>query len=231
MTEKQRQSATRFDAVSFSGCGTLNFYQTGVAAELQERGLLDNVVYGGTSAGSGLATLLCAGVDAKAIGETAIAILAPHAGKNILTRPRVLFEFADRFLDAFVDEQTAVHATGRVHISITRLKPLSNWSVDQFFDTKDLCRAIRASCHLPSVKHPYVRFRGRACVDGGFTCNTPSVGERCLRVSPFLLGRNIDIRPSRFVGPQRGIIVPTPSQARQLFQLGKTDARAYLESR
>ncbi len=228
MPREERRSGF-FDAVSFSGCGTLNFYQTGVAAVLQERGLLQGATFTGTSAGAGLATLVAAGVDANRICEEAVAILKPHAGKNIVMHPQVLVSFADRFLEALVTPDTLEQIGDRVHIAVTRLRPWSSWSVHQFFDTNDLCRAIRASCHIPSLKRPYVRFRGKACLDGGLTCNSPTVGERCLRVSPFFFSRNIDIRPRSALNPGRAVRVPTASQAKELFALGRADAEVFID--
>jgi hypothetical protein len=55
----------KFDALSFAGCGTLNFYQTGVAHTLQQAGLTDNIRFAGASAGSGLSVMLASGVDAR----------------------------------------------------------------------------------------------------------------------------------------------------------------------
>ena len=78
------------DALSFSGCGTLNFYQTGVGFALQQHGLTDQLHYAGSSAGSGLSVLLAAGVDAQQIFDVAQELLVPYQGKNILLHPMIL---------------------------------------------------------------------------------------------------------------------------------------------
>jgi predicted acylesterase/phospholipase RssA len=222
-------SSKPFQAVSFSGCGTLNFYQTGVAASLQRAQLVEGMSFAGASAGSGLATLIAAGVDAEHICDKAIDILAPVAGKNILARPDIPIAFASRFLRAFVDDDILSRIGDRVHISITAVAPLRNWKVNRFHDVQDLCRAIRASCHIPSWRRRSVRFRGHACMDGGFTSNTPIVSERCLTVSPFSLGRNVDLAPNRALNPLRAVVIPDRRRARALFERGVADADNYLE--
>ena len=115
----------KFDALSFAGCGTLNFYQTGAAYALQQAGMTENMSYAGTSAGSGLSVLVASGIDAERICRTAIDILKPHQGKNVLLHPMILKEFADVFLGTFIDGQTLHKIGTRVHISITTLRPFS----------------------------------------------------------------------------------------------------------
>ena len=218
------------DAISFSGCGTLNFYQTGVAASLQDAGMVEGMRFAGASAGSGLATLVAAGIPAKAISETAIEILAPFGGKNILAHPDILVAFARDFLAAFVVPETLERIGERVHISITRLRGLRNWQVHQFTDIDDLCRAIRASCHIPSPRRRTVKFRGYRCLDGGFSVNSPLIGERCLSISPFALSRLADLRPSARLNPMRAVVVPSRQQAEELFQLGHHDGKRLLSA-
>ena len=218
----------KFDAMSFSGCGTLNFYQTGVGFALQQAGLTDGLLYAGASAGSGLSVLLASGVDGQQIHKTAGDILAPYGGKNILINPLILKEFADVFLQTFITEETLAKIGNRVHISITTLRPMRNHLVNQFTDTDDLCRAIRASCHIPSVRFPSVTFRGKRCVDGGFTKNNPKVGQSCLRVSPFFFDPRMKINPKRLTPPWWAVIVPSPKRAQKLFEQGARDAEKYI---
>ena len=219
----------KFDALSFAGCGTLNFYQTGAAMALQQAGWTAGRLFAGASAGSGLSVLLASGVDAHAILRTARDILAPHRGKNILRHPTVLKAFADVFLDTFITPSTLSQIGERVHISITTLRPLRNRLVNQFTDTEDLCRAIRASCHIPSLRFPTTLFRGQKCIDGGFTRNNPKVGRACLRVSPFFFDPRMKIHPRRLTPPWWAVIVPSPQRAQRLFEQGARDAEKYIQ--
>jgi len=218
-----------FQAVSFSGCGTLNFFQTGVAASLQRTQSLAGMRLAGASAGSGLAAFVAAGIDAEQVSETAIDFLAPFAGENILRRPDIPIAFADRMLDAFVDDGVLARIEDRVHISITSVTPLRRLMVNRFHDVEDLRGAIRASCHIPSWRRRSARFRGARCLDGGFTRNTPVVGERCLTVSPFAMSRNVDIAPTCAIQPWRAVLIPDPKRARTLFERGLSDGLRYLE--
>ena len=221
----------KFDALSFAGCGTLNFYQTGVAHVLQQAGLTAGVKYAGASAGSGLSVMLASGIDAEQIHKTAVELLTPHQGKNILRHPDMLREFATNFLHTFIDSDTLPKIADRVHISITSVKPFRNQLINQFSDLDDLLGAIRASCHLPSVKYPSIGFRGQRCIDGGFTRNNPKVGEVCLRVSPFFFDPRMKINPRRLTPPWWGIVIPTPKRATKLFDQGVKDAERYIRKR
>ena len=113
-------------------------------------------------------------------------------------------------------------------ISITTLNPIQNLLVNQFHHTDDLCRAVRASCHIPSFRKRSVLFRGYSCVDGGFTNNNPILDQNTLRISPFFFEPHIDISPSVSVMPWWAIIIPSEKRAHNLFSLGKKDGLAYL---
>ena len=218
-----------FDALGFAGCGTLNFYQTGVALALQKYGLGDHLLFTGASAGSGLSVLLAGGIEAGEIFQVADRILRPHQGKNILLHPRILREFADQFLNHFINESLLDKIGDRVYVSITRLRPYGNLLVNQFRNTEDLYEAIRASCHIPSIQAPSVSFRGQACVDGGFSLNNPRVGRQCLRVSPFFFDPRMTIRPRVFTPPWWTVIVPSAHRAQQIFTQGVQDGERYLK--
>ena len=220
-----------FDALSFAGCGTLNFYQTGVAYVLQQSGLTNGVLYAGASAGAGLSVMLASDKDAWDIQKTAIELLSPHAGKSILRHPEVLKSFATEFLDNFINQQTLPRIANRVHISITMLRPFRNQFINQFSDVDDLLQAIKASCHLPSVRYPSIHFRGQRCIDGGFTRNNPVVGETCLRISPFFFDPRMGINPRRLTPPWWGVFVPSPRRASRLFEQGIRDAERYFRKR
>jgi predicted acylesterase/phospholipase RssA len=217
-----------FDALSFAGCGTLNFYQTGVAYVFQQAGLTDEILFAGASAGAGLSVLLASGVDMRLVHDTATELLAPHRGKNILSHPTMLKQFATSFLTQFVDAETLPKIGERVHISVTTLRPFGNHLINQFTDVEDLLQAIRASCHLPSFKYPSIQFRGRRCLDGGFTRNNPKVGQTCLRVSPFFFDPRMKINPRRLTPPWWGAIIPSTKRATKLFEQGIRDAERYI---
>lgn len=217
-----------FDALAFAGCGTLNFYQTGVGYALQRHGLSDELHYAGASAGSGLSVLLASGVDAREIFRVASELLRPHQGENIALKPLLLKSFIDQFLEIFINQSTLEAIGDRVHISITKLTPWSNLLVNEFTSVDDLCQAIRASCHIPSLRFPSTTFRGARCIDGGFSRNNPHIGQRCVRVSPFFFDLRMKIRPRSLTPPWWTVIVPSPERALDLFERGAQDGARYL---
>jgi patatin-like phospholipase domain-containing protein 2 len=207
----------------------LNFYQTGVASILQEHTFPSNISFAGASAGAGLSVLLAQGNDAEEIALVAIDILKPFAGKNILFNPSILQKFADQFLQYFITPSTLQKVDGRVYISITSLTPFKNLVVNRFYDKRDLSKAIRSSCHIPSMTNRSVRFRGMKCIDGGFTNNGPIIDACTIRISPFFFERSADIFPNQTIAPWKAIIVPTEAEAKKLFSSGKIDAQKYIE--
>ncbi len=218
-----------FDAISFSGCGTLNFYQCGVAYALQQYGLPQSMHYAGASAGAGLGVLLAQGSDAQEIASVAIDILKPHAHANILYRSDVLLEFANRFLGHFLSEETLPIIGHRVSVSITRAPSIKNLMVNEFHDLNDLSAAVRASCHIPSRRVRTIRFRQMRCMDGGFSNNSPVLTPRTLRVSPFFFDARADVFPSPKVTPWWAIKVPPVEKAWALFEEGEKDAAALMQ--
>lgn len=219
----------QFDALAFAGCGTLNFYQTGVGYALQRAGIGADLLYAGASAGSGLSALLAGGVDAREVFKVASDLLHPHRGKNILLHPLILRGFADQLLGRFIDHQLFESIGDRVYISITRFKPWGNLLINQFSDPDDLCQAIRASCHLPSLGAPTVMFRGQRCIDGGLSLNNPKVGRHCVRVSPLFFDLRMKVRPRRYISPWWTVVIPSRSRAQQLFEQGIQDGERFLK--
>ncbi len=206
----------------------LNFYQTGVAKTFQDLGVSSITSFAGASAGAGLGVLLAQGSDAEEIASVAIEILKPYAHKNILTNPSIIHNFADEFLKHFITDSTLHKINGRVFISITALKPFKNLVINQFYDKKDLSKAIRSSCHIPSVRKRSVGFRGMRCVDGGFTNNGPIIDVETIRVSPFFFEKSADIYPQKRIAPWKALIVPSEDAARELFVLGQNDGLRFI---
>lgn len=214
-----------YDSISMTGCGMLNFYQVGVYKYLYEMGIPENIKFAGASAGACMGVLMAQGSNPDEIAEVAISILKPHRGKNLISHPKILLHFADRFLGHFVTEKTLPIVQGRVGISITLLRGFRNILIEHFDDQYDLDMAIRASCHLPSLRYPYAKFRNRRVIDGGFSDNCPTISPKCLRISPIVLDRKKTIRPSKTIAPWWGIVVPSSDKASQMVALGYRDMR------
>ncbi len=216
----------QYDSISMSGCGMLNFYQVGVYKALYELGIPSDIRFAGASAGACMSVLMAQKTDPDEIAQVAIDILRPHKCKNLITNPKIMFHFADEFLGHFITEDTLPKVMGKVGISITLLRGFKNILVEEFTDRSDLDAAIRGSCHLPSAKHPYTKFRSRRVIDGGFSNNCPRISPNSLRISPIMLDRRKQIRPTKTIGPWWGIVVPSPIKASKMFELGYNDMYA-----
>ena len=215
--------------ISFAGCGTLNFYQVGVLAALQARHLAPKLRFAGASAGAGLSVLAAAGVPAQEITAQAVLLLKPYTRRNIIKNYRIPIDFGHAFLETFRNRLALDELSQRVAISITQLRPYRNILVQQFDSIDDIFAAVRASCHLPSWRYPYVRFRGRACIDGGVSWNNPIVGTQCLRISPLWMDSRADISPSKRINPWWGVHVPSSDLIWKMFEIGQRDMQQWLE--
>ena len=90
-------------------------------------------------------------------------------------------------------------------------------------------RRFEPRCHLPSLRHPYVRYRGRPCIDGGVSWNNPILDRQTLRVSPLWMDTRADISPSMRINPWWGIHVPSTELIWHMFELGRCDMRFWIE--
>lgn len=219
-----------YEAVSFSGCGALNFYQTGVGYGLQTSGLTHRLHFLGASAGGGLAFTMAAGLDARMVCATMASWIVSY-GSGRLLRPSWAYEVAQRFTRHFVSPSTYASAKGRFSLSITQLSPLKNLRVGRFEGLDDLRAGLIASCFLPYPGKLHVEFRGRKVVDGGFTDNQPTRGTSTLRVSPFWPDRRAKIRPPTAVHPSQALVVPTEAECWSLFNQGLLDCETWMGSK
>ena len=201
----------------------------GALSALQEKGVDSSLFYAGASAGAGLSVLAAAGVPAREITAEAALLLAPFCRRNIIKNYKIPIQFGRSFLEAFRDRISAKETSNRVAISITQLKPYRNILVQNFDSVADIFEAVRASCHLPSLRHPYVRYRGRPCIDGGVSWNNPILDRQTLRVSPLWMDTRADISPSKRINPWWGIHVPSTELIWHMFELGRCDMRFWIE--
>lgn len=187
MTEAQDLNLT------FSGCGFLGIYHLGVVSCLKENApaLLKRVkCYGGASAGSFAAIALLLDLDVSDSAEFVIRLakransltLGPlHPSFNVVRTLRRSFE---RILPPNAHEL----ASGRLHLSLTRVSDLKNVIVSEFFSKEDLVEALIASSYVPFYSGIFpAKFRGKYYVDGGISDNLPQhfkEGET-ITVSPF----------------------------------------------
>ena len=187
-------------SISFSGGSYFSAtYNMGFLKGLQEFLKLedDDIMYLGDSSGCLVALLPVLGLNADYGINFLIKMLKetrelPHCGfsqwgkilkKNLLA----VSEDIPRLKDC-------VHklANSRLHISITHFQlfpwPFKNELVSCFDSTEDLIETILTSCHMPWVlgENFFTKWRGKTCVDGGFSNHNPALDGNTVRVNPFL---------------------------------------------
>ncbi|XP_020620664.1 patatin-like phospholipase domain-containing protein 2 [Orbicella faveolata] len=179
--------------LTFSGCGFLGIYHLGVVSCLKENApaLLKRVkCYGGASAGSFAAIALLLDLNVSDSAEFVIRLakransltLGPlHPSFNVVRTLRRSFE---RILPDNAHEL----ASGRLHLSLTRVSDLKNVIVSEFFSKEDLVEALIASSYVPFYSGILpAKFRGKYYVDGGISDNLPQHFKEgdTITVSPF----------------------------------------------
>ncbi|KAI4890131.1 hypothetical protein NFI96_021220, partial [Prochilodus magdalenae] len=180
-------------SVSFSGSGYLATYQLGVVQGLQDNApwvLLRAPRFYGASAGSLVAAAVVCGAD---IGRVREEILALTRGP-IFGFPQ--FSRLERVLRQMLPKNAHHMASGRLHVSMTRVEDRHNILVSEFHSEEDLIRALLCSCFVPvfcGMIPP--RYKGVHYMDGGLT-NIKPTQDSCptLTVSPF--AGDVDICPS-----------------------------------
>lgn len=146
--------------------------------------------YGGASAGSFAAMALLIDLNVSDMAEFVIRLakransltLGPlHPSFNVVRTLRRSFE-------RILPENAHELASGRLHLSLTRVSDLKNVIVSEFFSKDDLVEALIASSYVPFYSGILpAKFRGKYYVDGGISDNLPQhfkEGET-ITVSPF----------------------------------------------
>ncbi|XP_017935050.2 patatin-like phospholipase domain-containing protein 1 [Manacus vitellinus] len=151
--EDLRAPSTPF-SLSFSGSGFLALYQVGVVQSLLELApeLLKSAckVYG-SSAGSLIAAAVVCGIGLDDLKEFFFA-LAAEVRKTILgpLSPKCsLLANIKAVLQRMLPEDSYQLASGRLHISLTRVADGQNVMASEFSSKEELIQALLCSCFLP----------------------------------------------------------------------------------
>lgn len=149
--------------LTFSGCGFLGIYHLGVVSCLKENapGLLRRVkCYGGASAGALAAAGLLLDMNLNESAEYVVR-LAKRANSLTLGPLHPSFQIVRtirRSLERSLPGNAHELASGRLHISLTRVSDLKNVIVSEFYSKEDLIEV--GSCRAPLVN---LAFGWRAC--------------------------------------------------------------------
>ncbi|XP_006125363.2 omega-hydroxyceramide transacylase isoform X1 [Pelodiscus sinensis] len=179
-------------SLSFSGSGFLALYQIGVVQSLLELApdILRSAskVYG-ASAGSLIAAAVVCEASLEDLKES-FQEAVRNARKTILgpLSPSCnTLRTVQKGLYKMLPENSHQVASGRLHISLTRVTDGQNVMVSEFSSKEDLIQALICSCFVP-IYCGFIppSFRGVRYVDGGFTNLQPcSDLEAVITVSPF----------------------------------------------
>jgi predicted acylesterase/phospholipase RssA len=224
-------------SLAFNGAFFAWPYQAGVAAYVQERGLLDanSRVYG-TSSGAVVAVMLACGVDIARVGMPAglAANERAKAGKrtpffNPAPVIPTYFEIFGPTLPADAHER----ATGRLYVSATKLPRFEKTILSRYPSNSALLDALAASIAIPgvTVRFAYKTEHHGYCLDGGPEVpddDRPGVQTIRVGVGPRIPMMKVDhITPSTPIGVRHRLLVAPEAERREIFELGYADARRY----
>lgn len=214
-------------------------YQAGVAAYVQDRGLLepDSRIYG-TSSGAVVAVMLACGVDIANVGLPAGLDANARAMGDRRTpffHPSPVIATYFEIFGAALPADAHARATGRLFVKVTQLSRLRRHLVSAYPTKQALLDTLGASIAIPGVT---VTFGHRLapygwCIDGGPEVGDderPGVDTIRVGVGPRLPRSKPDhIAPSRPIGLAHRVLIPPEAERRTLFALGYRDAARYLE--
>nr|XP_054761773.1 LOW QUALITY PROTEIN: uncharacterized protein LOC129268222 [Lytechinus pictus] len=242
--------------ISFAGCGFLGIYHIGVASCFREHAphIIDKIA--GASAGALLGTVLvCEELDLGKITEDVLKTAAKararslgpfHPGFNL---HQILVDGMERILPADIHKR----ASGRLHISLTRMSDRQNVMVSEFETRQDLMDAILCSAFIPFYSGFLPpTYRGTRYVDGGISDNLPIIDKNCktITVSPLsgeadicpksdefsdylnvtISNTNVQITPSNLYRMCRALYPPEPAVLSRMCKQGFEDALLYLKT-
>jgi len=175
--------------ISFAGCGFIGVYHVGVSACLKTYAphLLDNKILG-SSAGAMAAVALICDLPLSDMARNVVS-LASNASEKVLGPFSPSFNLHGALKEGWeslLPDDIAQKASGRLHISMTRLSDRSNLLISEFYSKSDLLDALLASSFVPMMSGWFPpRFRGDLVFDGGYSDNLPVLGGQTITVSPF----------------------------------------------
>ncbi|KAH3883484.1 hypothetical protein DPMN_007441 [Dreissena polymorpha] len=175
---------------SFAGCGFLGIYHVGVASCLRQHAphLIETCQFAGASAG---AIVSCCLICNCCLGDctTFTLRLATKARSSTLGPLHPRFKIVKILREALrevLPDNAHEIASGKLHISLTRVSDWKNVVVSEYSSKEELIQALMCSAHVPfySGLVPPM-FRGVRYVDGGLSDNIPAINEQTVSISPF----------------------------------------------
>ncbi|KAM5262670.1 omega-hydroxyceramide transacylase [Ctenodactylus gundi] len=166
-------------SISFSGSGFLSYYQAGAVDALRDlapRMLGTAHRFAGTSAGAVIAALVICGIEMEeylrvlnmGLAEVRKSFLGP------LSPSCKMVQMMRQFLYRVLPEDSYKHATGKLHVGLTRFEDGESVVVSEYTSKEELIEALYCSCFVP-VYCGFIppTYRGVRYIDGGFTSMQP----------------------------------------------------------
>jgi len=177
------------DSISFAGCGFITVYQVGAIAALRE--LAPHLLGGdilGSSSGALLGVAIIAGLSTEEIVRTVLKI-ASKVTEKVLGPVTPTFDLTAVFREMYEDilpQDIAQKASGRLHVSMTKLPEFSNLLINFFTNKQDLIDALLCSSFIP-MAFGWIppKFRGTAYIDGFYSNNQPILTKDTITVTVF----------------------------------------------
>ncbi|XP_076060175.1 patatin-like phospholipase domain-containing protein 4 isoform X1 [Oratosquilla oratoria] len=175
--------------ISLAGCGFLGVYLIGAVQYLQKQipKTLQEAHIAGASAGALVGAGLVCGVPLLHMKYNMIS--AAKQAQNLPLGPfNPNFSVRDAILKGMemLPPDAHVIASGKLHISLTRLPDFKNVLVSHWESREELMQTLFCSCFIPvfaGTEVPY--FRGTPYIDGGYSGKLPRVGRHSLTISPY----------------------------------------------
>ncbi len=161
-------SCSKRVGLALSGGAALGAAHVGVLEVLEENGIRPCCV-AGTSAGSAVGAVYCAGMSLERIKEIALSLQWGKLGRVVLPR-RGFFDGSrlEEYLIELIGDRTFDQLS--IPLAVAAADILKDELV--ILSEGRVAPAVRASCALPGVFTP-VEYEGRLLVDGGLINNLP----------------------------------------------------------
>ncbi|MFP4178975.1 MAG: patatin-like phospholipase family protein [Spirochaetaceae bacterium] len=186
--------------LALGGGAARGFAHLGVYEVLERENLLPSFV-AGTSVGSLIGALICAGHSALRIKNIAedigwFDLVRPTVPKRGLVKSEGLEELVDKLTEGKNIEELSIPFSA-VAVDITRGKTV-------VLDSGPVGRAVQASCSIPGIFEP-VPYFGGTLVDGGVLDNLPTETVRSMGAD-YVLAVDLTADLGEHENPEKGIV-------------------------
>lgn len=172
--EIPREHRHRKRQIVFGGCAGMYHYFLGIAAVLQERFDLDDMIFAGVSGGCFPALCLALGLDVRNLHETWNREILKELNNGYLKAFTRLNGIVTQISRKHLPGDAHIRAKDKLFISLTEFPSLKNHIVHHWKDRDDLIECILASCFIPIFDRRFWTYFDKIrYVDGGLSNNKP----------------------------------------------------------